>query len=89
MRLCKACGMKPNTIPLGQRYWSCTPYLLAKTGRDVFVRTENTSRNQNTGLPFGKVSFNYLRKYDQDPNDHDVEFDLMIPDTDQSAFDAH
>jgi len=66
--------------PLGQRYWSCVPYLLGE-GRAMqysFVpRTEVDKKIP--GLPFGTVPFNYLREnLIKTLNKKDVEFDLMI-----------
>jgi hypothetical protein len=67
--------------PLGDRYWSCTPYLLGE-GQAVMYsfipKTKNLYRKV-PGLPFGKVPFNYLREnMIRTLSEKDVEFDLMI-----------
>lgn len=67
--------------PLGQRYWSCTPYLLGE-GQAVMYsfmpKTKNVYK-KIPGVPFGKVPFNYLREnMVKTLNEMDVEFDLMI-----------
>ena len=66
--------------PLGQRYWSCTPYLLGEGQAVMYSFVPKTQvETKIPGLPFGKVPFNYLREnMIRTLNDHDVEFDLMI-----------
>jgi hypothetical protein len=66
--------------PLGQRYWSCTPYLLGEGQAVMYSFVPKTQvESKIPGLPFGKVPFNYLREnMIKTLNDHDVEFDLMI-----------
>ena len=66
--------------PLGQRYWSCTPYLLGEGQAVMYSFVPKTQvETKIPGLPFGKVPFNYLREnMIKTLNDHDVEFDLMI-----------
>lgn len=67
--------------PLGDRYWSCTPYLLGE-GQAVmysFVPKTKELYTKIPGLPFGKVPFNYLREnMIKTLNEKDVEFDLMV-----------
>jgi hypothetical protein len=67
--------------PFGDRYWSCTPYLLGE-GQAVmysFVPKTKELYGKIPGLPFGKVPFNYLREnMIKTLNEKDVEFDLMI-----------
>ena len=66
--------------PLGQRYWSCTPYLLGE-GRAVMYSFVPKSEvyKKIKGVPFGEVPFNYLRENMVETLNHqDVEFDLMI-----------
>ncbi|CAG7857450.1 hypothetical protein MCAMS1_02273 [biofilm metagenome] len=67
--------------PLGDRYWSCTPYLLGE-GQAVmysFVPKTKDLYTKIPGLPFGKVPFNYLREnMIKTLNEKDVEFDLMV-----------
>ncbi len=66
--------------PLGQRYWSCVPYLLGE-GQAVmysFVPKSQVER-KIPGVPFGSPPFNYLREnMVKTLNDKDVEFDLMV-----------
>ena len=66
--------------PLGQRYWSCTPYLLGEGQAVMYSFVPKTQvESKIPGLPFGKVPFNYLREnMIKTLNNHDVEFDLMI-----------
>ena len=66
--------------PLGQRYWSCTPYLLGEGQAVMYSFVPKTQvETKIPGLPFGKVPFNYLREnMIKTLNNHDVEFDLMI-----------
>ncbi|WP_411726232.1 catalase family protein [Methyloglobulus sp.] len=67
--------------PLGDRYWSCTPYLLGKDQAVMYSFVPKTKGlyTKIPGLPFGKVPFNYLREnMIKTLNEKDVEFDLMI-----------
>jgi len=66
--------------PLGQRYWSCTPYLLGEGQAVMYSFVPKTQvETKIPGLPFGKVPFNYLREnMIKTLNEHEVEFDLMI-----------
>ncbi|SEM12163.1 hypothetical protein SAMN04489760_104168 [Syntrophus gentianae] len=66
--------------PLGQRYWSCTPYLLGEGLAVMYsFRPKTQVDTKIPGLPFGKVSFNYLREnMIKTLNQKDVEFDLLI-----------
>lgn len=66
--------------PLGQRYWSCTPYLLGEGQAMMYsFRPKTKVDTKVPGLPFGKVSFNYLREnMIKTLNKKDVEFDLLI-----------
>lgn len=67
--------------PFGDRYWSCTPYLLGE-GQAVmysFVPRTKDLYTKIPGLPFGKVPFNYLREnMIRTLTEKDVEFDLMV-----------
>lgn len=66
--------------PLGQRYWSCVPYLLGEGQAMMYSFVPKTSVEKNIpGLPFGTPPFNYLREnMIKTLNEKDVEFDLMI-----------
>jgi hypothetical protein len=66
--------------PLGQRYWSCTPYLLGEGQAMMYsFRPKTKVDTKVPGLPFGRVSFNYLREnMIKTLNRKDVEFDLLI-----------
>ena len=66
--------------PLGQRYWSCTPYLLGEGQAMMYsFRPKSKVDTRVPGLPFGRVSFNYLREnMIKTLNRKDVEFDLLI-----------
>jgi len=66
--------------PLGQRYWSCTPYLLGEGLAMMYSFQPKTQVDTKVpGLPFGRVSFNYLRENMIKTLDKtDVEFDLLI-----------
>ena len=66
--------------PLGQRYWSCVPYLLGEGQAMVYSFIPKTEVDKEIpGLPFGSVPFNYLREnMIKTLNKKDVEFDLMI-----------
>ena len=73
--------------PLGQRHWSCVPYLLGEGQAMMYSFVPRTKVDKHIpGLPFGKVPFNYLRdNMIKTLNRTDVEFDLMI----QLQTDAH
>ncbi|MGY6274610.1 catalase family protein [Methylomonas sp. MgM2] len=66
--------------PLGQRYWSCTPYLLGEGQAIMFSFVPKSDVYKKIkGVPFGEVPFNYLRENMVTTLAHqDVEFDLMI-----------
>ena len=66
--------------PLGQRYWSCVPYLLGEGQAMQYSFVPKTEVDKKIpGLPFGTVPFNYLREnLITTLNKKDVEFDLMI-----------
>ncbi len=66
--------------PLGQRYWSCVPYLLGEEQAMMYSFVPKTKVDTEIpGLPFGSPSFNYLRENMIKTLDkHEVEFDLMI-----------
>lgn len=67
--------------PLGQRYWSCTPYLLGEGQAMMYSfvpKTKDVERHI-PGLPFGTPPFNYLREnMIKTLDEKEVEFDLMI-----------
>jgi len=67
--------------PLGQRYWSCVPYLLGE-GQAMHYSFVPKTRDVEThipGLPFGQVPFNYLRdNMVKTLSEKDVEFEMMI-----------
>ena len=73
--------------PLGQRHWSCVPYLLGEGQAMMYSFVPRTSVDKKIpGVPFGNVPFNYLREnMIKTLNRTDVEFDLMI----QIQTDAH
>tara|TARA_R110002073_G_scaffold10985_2_gene51011 strand:- start:173 stop:1378 length:1206 start_codon:yes stop_codon:yes gene_type:complete len=67
--------------PLGQRYWSCTPYLLGEGQAMMysFIPKTKEVEREIPGLPFGTPPFNYLREnMIKTLAEKDVEFDLMI-----------
>jgi len=66
--------------PLGQRYWSCVPYLLGEGQAMMYSFVPRTEVDTEiTGLPFGTPPSNYLREnMIKTLNRKDVEFDLMI-----------
>ena len=66
--------------PLGQRFWSCVPYLLGEGRAMIYSFVPKTNVDtQVPGLPFGSPAFNYLREnMIKTLNKKDVEFDLMI-----------
>ena len=73
--------------PLGQRHWSCVPYLLGEGQAMMYSLVPKTRvETRIPGVPFGKVPFNYLRENMVKTLDRtEVEFDLMI----QVQTDAH
>lgn len=66
--------------PLGQRFWSCVPYLLGEGQAMMYSFVPKTEVDTHIpGLPFGSPSFNYLRENMIKTLDKkDVVFDLMI-----------
>lgn len=66
--------------PLGQRYWSCVPYLLGEGQAMMYSFVPRTEVDREIpGLPFGTPPFNYLRENMVSTLARtDVEFDLMI-----------
>ena len=66
--------------PLGQRYWSCVPYLLGAGQAMMYSFVPKTKVDTKIpGLPFGSPPFNYLREnMIKTLSGKDVEFDLMI-----------
>ncbi|WP_373499086.1 catalase family protein [Desulfococcus sp.] len=66
--------------PLGQRYWSCVPYLMGEGQAMIYSFVPKTAVDTRVpGLPFGSPSFNYLREnMIKTLSKKDVEFDLMI-----------
>jgi hypothetical protein len=73
--------------PLGQRYWSCVPYLLGEGQAMMYSFAPRTEVDKKIpGLPFGTPPYNYLREnMVKTLSEKDVEFDLMI----QLQTDAH
>jgi len=73
--------------PLGQRYWSCVPYLLGE-GQAMIYSFAPKSKvvTRIPGVPFGNVPANYLREnMIKTLDQQDVEFDLLV----QVQTDAH
>jgi len=66
--------------PLGQRHWSCVPYLLGEGQAMMYSFVPKTEVDTRIpGLPFGTPPFNYLREnMIKTLSKKDVEFDLMI-----------
>lgn len=66
--------------PLGQRHWSCVPYLLGEGQAMMYSFVPKTKVERKIpGAPFGKIPFNYLRdNMIKTLAKKDVEFDLMI-----------
>ena len=66
--------------PLGQRFWSCVPYLLGENQAMMYSFVPKTEVDTKIpGAPFGRIPFNYLREnMIKTLNKKDVEFDLMI-----------
>lgn len=66
--------------PLGQRHWSCTPYLLGEGQAMMYSFAPKTKVYRKIpGVPFGRVPFNYLRdNMVKTLNEKDVEFDFLV-----------
>lgn len=66
--------------PLGQRYYSCVPYLLGEGQAMLYSFVPRTSVNRDIpGVPFGHVPGNYLRDNMVKTLDQKgVEFDLVL-----------
>ncbi|MES2624980.1 MAG: catalase family protein [Pseudomonadota bacterium] len=66
--------------PLGQRHYSCVPYLLGEGQAMVYSYLPKTEVYKKIpGVPFGKVPFNYLRdNMVKTLSEKDVEFDFLI-----------
>ena len=66
--------------PLGQRYWSCVPYLLGEGQAMMYSFIPRTEVERDIpGLPFGTPPFNYLREnMVKTLARTDVAFDLCI-----------
>lgn len=66
--------------PLGQRHYSCVPYLLGEGQAMLYSYAPKTEVYKDIpGLPFGKVPFNYLRdNMVKTLNEKDVEFDFLV-----------
>jgi hypothetical protein len=66
--------------PLGQRYWSCVPYLLGEGQAIMYSFAPKSEVDTDiAGVPFGKVPGNYLRdNMVKTLARKDVEFDLML-----------
>jgi hypothetical protein len=66
--------------PLGQRHYSCVPYLLGEGQAMLYSYAPKTEVYKDIpGIPFGKVPFNYLRdNMVKTLNEKDVEFDFLV-----------
>jgi len=66
--------------PLGQRYWSCVPYLLGEGQAMMYsFKPRSEVDTRIPGVPFGSVPDNYLRDNMVKTLDRkDVEFDLLV-----------
>ncbi len=66
--------------PLGQRYYSCTPYLLGEGQAMLYSYMPLTEVPMDIpGVPFGRVPPNYLRdNMARTLRERDVEFDMLI-----------
>lgn len=66
--------------PLGQRHWSCVPYLLGEGQAMMYSFVPKTEvHTRIEGAPFGRIPFNYLREnMVRTLKEKDVEFDLRI-----------
>lgn len=73
--------------PLGQRYYSCVPYLLGEgQAMQYSFAPRSTVDSRIPGIPFGRVPDNYLRdNMISTLARQDVEFDLLV----QLQTDAH
>ena len=73
--------------PLGQRYYSCVPYLLGEGQAMLYSFAPKTKVDQTIpGVPFGRVPKNYLRdNMVKTLAKKGVEFDLLV----QVQTDAH
>jgi hypothetical protein len=66
--------------PLGQRYWSCVPYLLGEGQAMMYSFAPKSEVDTDIpGVPFGKVPDHYLRdNMAKTLTRKDVEFDLLV-----------
>ena len=66
--------------PLGQRYYSCVPYLLGEGQAMLYSYKPLTSVHRKIpGVPFGRVPPNYLRdNMVRTLRETDVEFDMLV-----------
>ncbi len=66
--------------PLGQRYYSCVPYLLGEGQAMLYSYAPLTAVPMDIpGVPFGRVPPNYLRdNMARTLRDTDVEFDMLV-----------
>ena len=66
--------------PLGQRYWSCVPYLLGEGQAMMYsFKPKSEVDTDIPGVPFGKVPEHYLRdNMVKTLARMDVEFDLLV-----------
>jgi len=66
--------------PLGQRHYSCTPYLLGEGRAMLYSYLPKTRvHSKIPGVPFGRVPFNYLRdNMVKTLAEKDVAFDFLI-----------
>ncbi len=66
--------------PLGQRYYSCVPYLLGEGQAMLYSYKPLTEvRRKIPGVPFGRVPPNYLRdNLARTLRETDVEFDMLV-----------
>jgi hypothetical protein len=66
--------------PLGQRYWSCVPYLLGEGQAMMYSFAPRTEVDTEIpGIPFSHVPDNYLRNnMIETLSKKDVEFDLLL-----------
>jgi len=66
--------------PLGQRYWSCVPYLLGERQAMMYSFAPKSEIDTAIpGVPFGKVPEHYLRdNMTKTLARKDVEFDLLL-----------
>lgn len=66
--------------PLGQRYWSCVPYLLGEEQAMMYSFAPKSQVDTHIpGIPFGKVPDNYLQdNMIKTLARKDIEFDLLV-----------